>query len=180
MMRQRGFSLIEVLITMLIIMFGLLGLAGMQLMAINNTEIARYKNLATILASNMTAKIQTNTAYWSAAPSSITITGPATGPAITGGPPSYAGSCVDIVCTKDQMAYFDLNTWGAAIAGGLPSGAASIACVSTTSPPVCTITIRWTEKNIALTNPSGTESGPLANGTQNPNNNFQTLVSVPL
>ena len=45
MKQQKGFSLLEVLISMVIIMFGLLGIAGTQMLAINNTENARYQGV---------------------------------------------------------------------------------------------------------------------------------------
>ena len=55
MKQQKGFSLLEVLISMVIIMFGLLGIAGTQMLAINNTENARYQGVATTLASSLAA-----------------------------------------------------------------------------------------------------------------------------
>lgn len=176
MMRQRGFSMIEVLVTLLVVMFGLLGLAGMQLMAVNNTEVARYKNIATIMASSMAAKMQTNTGYWGTPPTTISVTGST----LTGGPTGSAGTtCVGTPCTQaSDVAFADLISWGNAMATGLPSGSGTISCTLNPSPAVCTVTVTWLEKNIAIVNPTGAASGPLAAGKSS-TNSFQTLVSIP-
>jgi type IV pilus assembly protein PilV len=174
MKKQRGLSLLETLISMVIIMFGVLGIAGMQLYAVNNTEVARYKNVATVIASSLAAKIQANTGYWGSPPASLQVNGST----ITNGPAAYAGGCTNVVCTASQMAYTDLLKFGTDMALRLPSGNATITCSQTLTPAVCTIAISWSEKNIALTGASG-GAGGLATGS-NTTNSYQTLVSIPL
>lgn len=182
---QRGFSLLEVLVSMLVIMFGLLGIAGMQMLAVNNTETARYNTMATIFASNMAAKMQGNKAYWGTPPNSVSVDGPT----VTGGPASTSADCFATSCGPSAMAYYDLKNWGQSLLGsvngtvaaqGLPGGYAAITCSSASSPAVCTLIIYWTEKNIALTTPTAVASaavGPLASGTSS-THNYQTLVSI--
>lgn len=63
--KSRGFSMLEVLVTLVIILIGVLGVAGMQMLAINNTQIARTHSLAAILASSLAAEMQVNEPYWS-------------------------------------------------------------------------------------------------------------------
>lgn len=48
--RQRGFTLLEALVAMLITAFGLLGLVGMQLMLSHNADVAKQRGEATRLA----------------------------------------------------------------------------------------------------------------------------------
>ena len=172
--KESGFAMLEVLISMLIIMFGVLGIAGMQMLAINNTENARYQSLATILASSMAAKMQANKAYWAAPATLISV-----GSTITNSPSSYTGTCIGSVCSAADMATYDLITWRNSITGLLPSGTASISCPGLTSPTVCRLTLTWSEKNIALNNSIGGESGALATGTVKPYS-YQTLVSIQL
>ena len=178
---QSGFSLLEVLVSMLIIVFGLLGMAGMQLLAVNNTETARYNTMAAMFASSMAAKMQGNSAYWSsppgAPPNLVTINGTS----VINGPPFTSADCVAAVCNATQIAYYDLSSWGQSLLGsvngtvaaqGLPNGNANISCPSG-SPAVCTLTIFWNEKNIALITPSAAGSaaaGPLASGTSSVHN----------
>ena len=175
MKRESGFAMLEVLISMLIIMFGVLGLAGMQMLAINNTENARYQSLATVLASSMAAKMQANKAYWAAPATLISV-----GTTITNSPSSYAYSCINTVCSPADMATSDLKQWQANITTLLPSGTARIDCPGLTSPTVCNLTVIWSVKNIALNNPTGTESGALATGSVNLCYTYQTLVSIQL
>lgn len=170
--------MLEVLISLLIIALGVLGMAGIQLLSINNTEIARYQSIAALLGSSMAAEIQGNTAYWATPPTSITI---ASGGSITGGPGTYTVNCVTTVCSASQMAAYDLNNFATNLSSNasseLPSGQASITC-PTATPTVCTIYIQWQEKNIALTGTrlTGT-ANPFANGNFG-TQSYQTMVTV--
>jgi type IV pilus assembly protein PilV len=190
MKKEHGFAMLEVLISLLVILFGALGIAGMQLMAINNTETARYQSVATMLASSMSAKMQTNYEYWSTVvpPGYITVVGSTitgSGVAVV---PSYTGLCRNTDLTAVMTAACDLKNWGAAMARlansdgdtfygmALPGASGKIECQPST-PMVCKLTISWSEKNIALGNPTGTEMGVLAAGTAQPHS-YQTLVSI--
>ncbi|MDR3393180.1 MAG: type IV pilus modification protein PilV [Sulfuriferula sp.] len=171
MKKELGFAMLEVLISFLIIMIGVLGLAGLQMMAINNTEVARYQSLAVLLASNMATQMQSNAAYWGTAPTNITVTNTS----ITGGP-AAGPNCGSTLCTGPEMANYDLQNWGASVASTLPSGNGQITCVANT-PAVCTLTLFWLEKNVALSNPTGAETGQLASG-QSATHNYQTMVTI--
>lgn len=60
--QQRGFSLIEVLATIIIITFGLIGLAGLQARAINSEFESYQRSQAVTLAYDMAERIRTNRA----------------------------------------------------------------------------------------------------------------------
>lgn len=177
--RQAGFSMLEVLVSLLIILIGVLGMAGIQMLAVNNTGNANDQSLAAILASSLAAEIQGNAAYWAQAPASIAVTGTS----VTGGPPSSGANCSNTgnspvgspLCTPAQMAYYDLSNWGGSLASALPSGTGAIACTAT--PLVCTITLGWAAKNVASNNPTGAETGALASGTVG-QRTYQTTVTV--
>lgn len=184
-MAQRGFSLLEVLVSMLVIMFGLLGIANMQMLAVNNTETGRYNSMAAMFASDMAARMQGNKAYWGAPSNSISVNGTT----VTNGPASTSKNCASVSCSGPELAYYDLRNWGASLLGsvngtvasqGLPGGNAAIACNTASSPTVCTLTINWTEKNIGLTTSTVAASSPtgaLATGTSS-THSHQTLVSI--
>ncbi len=61
-MNEKGFSLIELMIAMVILAIGLLGLAGLQGTAINGNHHGNMISRATVLAQNTIELIQ-NTAY---------------------------------------------------------------------------------------------------------------------
>ena len=60
--RQRGATLIEVLVAMLILSVGLLGLAGMQMTALKSNQSAYYRSQATVLAYDIIDRMRANRA----------------------------------------------------------------------------------------------------------------------
>lgn len=58
--RQRGVSLLEVLIAVLVLSVGLLGVAGLQTANIRNTQSAHQRTMAVLLASSMGERIRAN------------------------------------------------------------------------------------------------------------------------
>ena len=174
MNRQAGFSMLEVLVALIIIMLGALGMAGIQLMAINNTEIARYQSLAALLGSSMSAQMQGNTAYWGTSPGTITVS--QTTGAVSNGP-SGGADCTAIACAPSLLAAYALQNWATLVHNTLPSGGATVACPIGTTPQICIVTLSWTENNVAINNPTGGETGNFASGRQS-NQSYQTLVTV--
>ncbi|MHB1655104.1 MAG: type IV pilus modification protein PilV [Burkholderiales bacterium] len=174
MKQELGFTMLEILVSMIVIMIGVLGIAGMQMLSINNTEIARYQSLAALSASGIAAKMQANPAYWvTPATNTITINGTSVG----SGP--AAGNCLNAVCSPTQLAGYDLQNFGQMISSVLPSGQATITCTTAiATPTVCALQLNWLEKNVALNNPSSTNAGNIfSSGTENVQS-YQTEVSI--
>lgn len=59
---QMGVSLIEVLVTMVILAIGLLGVAGMQVMSVKNTQVAAQRSIATQQAYDIVERMRANLA----------------------------------------------------------------------------------------------------------------------
>jgi len=57
---QRGFSLIEALVSILLLSFGLLALAGLQLRVLSDSSGASSQNIAARLAGEMAERIRAN------------------------------------------------------------------------------------------------------------------------
>jgi len=100
--RQFGFTLIEVLVTMVILAIGLLGLAGLQLSALKNNTTAYERSQATILAYEIIDRMRAN---------GTTVAGYAT--ALGTAPQSLVVNCQKNTanCTPAQLAQFDVNQW---------------------------------------------------------------------
>jgi type IV pilus assembly protein PilV len=159
--RQLGFTLLEVMVSLIIISAGLLGVAKMQALALTNTSVASLRSLAAIEAASLAATMHENRAYWAtAAPAAnaggikITGSGPASTPTITAAASLTAsvdctsGTAVPY-CTADNLAAYDLQQWAAAVNFVLPNYNAVITCTGV-SPVSCTIAISWQERAVAL------------------------------
>jgi type IV pilus assembly protein PilV len=163
---QSGFSMLEVLISMILIIIGVMGMAGIQLLAIKKTMGAQYQGVSAMLASDMVNKMQANIGYWG-------VSSPSTATAVNAtitinGAAVSANNCNGAICTPAQMASFDLSTWGKNIANALPSGTGNIACQNATLPFRCTITVNWIVNT----------TGIFATGSLNIPYNYQTVVTL--
>jgi len=149
---QRGVSLLEVLIALLVIAVGVLGLTKMQALSIANTQASGSRGLVALQASSLAALLRGNKGYWQGGPgaalctintctfsgASTTVLGAA--PALT----SCQGSTSAATCTPTQMAGLDIATWMTNINTQIPSYTAIVTCSGT--PTSCTIQINWYEK----------------------------------
>ncbi|WP_203143961.1 type IV pilus modification protein PilV [Marinobacter mangrovi] len=58
--RQRGFTMIEVLVAVLILAIGLLGVAGVQLLSMQQTSNANMRSVATMYAQDVAERVRAN------------------------------------------------------------------------------------------------------------------------
>jgi len=163
---QRGFSLMEVMVALVVTTVGLLGLAKMESLALSSTGVASARSLAAIEASSIAAAMHANPGYWAdggLSQPSIVITNAAN-------PYATAASCYNVPgtssCTPAAMAAYDLQQWAVALNNVLPGYVATIACTpaGSTAPVTCTITIQWSENAVA-SNGQQTQMGSLATPT---------------
>lgn len=124
---SQGFSLIEVLITMIIISFGMLGLAKLQLNAMVGVQSASYANKAANFAQQMTEIIATNpsafNSYQLSANQQITL----------------LNDCTINNCTSSELAKHDVKLWQINISKSLPAGQAEIV----TDANQVNVIVRW-------------------------------------
>ena len=100
---KSGFAMLEVLISILVIAFGLLGLAGLQGFSIRNNHNAYLRSQATLFAYDITDRIRANrTGLNSGFYDSGTV---ATGT----GACQFSGS--PAICSAAQLAAYDLFVW---------------------------------------------------------------------
>jgi type IV pilus assembly protein PilV len=137
-----GFTMIEVLITLIILSLGLLGLAGMQATGLKSNHEAYMRSQATLLAYDMSDRMRANMAGVSAGNYNN----------ISGIPQSYT-DCESNACTPAQMAVFDTYQWNTALADKLPSGQGTV----TTSGGISTLSVMWDHERSGA---SGTDCDP--------------------
>ena len=100
---ERGLSMFEILITILVVSIGLLGLAGLQFTGLRAANNAQEHTLATLLAQDIEERIRTNTAAAAASAYNNVTLDSTSSPAVV--------DCVTANCTDTQMANFDIYQW---------------------------------------------------------------------
>lgn len=131
--KQRGFTLLEVLITLVILAIGLLGLAGMQAIGLKNNSSAYQRSQATQMAYDIADRMRANIAAIGNYRTSVTAPSTAT---IKTGCTTTAG------CSATDMAENDLYEWNLALTNStatLPMVDATITAAS----EIYTISITW-------------------------------------
>jgi len=121
--RQHGFSLLEVLVSIVIIAVGALGAAGMQINALKNTGSANDRYRAASLASAMVDTLRANRTE--------AVTGNANFVSAVA-----AGSCTGTPNTK-------ITGWQNQIACELPNGKGGVAINAFTKR--ATVTVEWND-----------------------------------
>ena len=123
--RSKGFSLLEVLIAILIVATGVLGIAGLQIVSLQNNTSALFRTQANQMAYDIIDRARANPV----ADYSLDIDADA--PA--------APDCTNMDCDSDQMANYDLNVWLTDITATLPQGDASVVVAGN----LFTVTVEW-------------------------------------
>ena len=139
---QAGFTLVEALVTFLILAIGLLGLAGLQAKGLQFDQSAYQRTQAVLLAADISDRMRANLA--TARASSYTV---AFGDAV-----SSTANCNTSTCTVATMAKYDLTQWKIALAQLLPRGDGKIVTTAGVAPAVtATITVHWDELHSGVT-----------------------------
>ena len=150
---QRGITLIEVLVAVLIFSIGLLGVAGLLVMSVRSNHAAYLRTQVTFLAQSMADRMQANPiGVW--------------GGDYNGRYPIRSTQACDSGCGPKQQALHDQGVWSSQLQSFLPAGAqATIACNQTglayipgsdqlaLQPPYggsCKMTMTWTELGAGL------------------------------
>ena len=144
---ERGFSLLEVLIALLVLSVGLLGIAGLQTVSLQFNHQSFQRTQATVLISEMFEKIIANP---QAARNGIfdNVGFLATSASYTG-----YGSCPS-ACSVADLATYDINQWKRAIEDNtkLAQGQGTIARQPDPDPTsrVYNITVFWVENGLPM------------------------------
>jgi len=159
--RASGFTLIEVLVSLIIIAVGMLGLAKIQALTYASTGIASLQSLAAFQASSLVSAMRANRGYWASVATPFTFT--ATGTTITTATDATLKNtyvCTsgggDAPCTPVKVAAYDLQNWVTALNNVLPNPTATISCPTPAggTPLGCTIQVNWVENNVAINSQS--------------------------
>ena len=109
---QRGVSIVEALVALVVLSVGMLGIANMYLESLRSNRSARARTVAIQLVNDMADRIRSNRG--GLADYNIT----------QGTPPTTPGKiCSNAECTPKELAQYDLSQWYTAVQDALPKGA---------------------------------------------------------
>ena len=144
----RGFTLIEIMITVLILGIGLLGLAGLQTKGLQYDHVAFMRSQAAIQADDIVDRMRANIIEAQASTYDVAFNSS----------PGSAADCAATACDGATMGAYDLTVWKLNLAEILPGGDGEITTVPSVNgnaPAVdATITVHWDE---ARTGATGTD-----------------------
>ena len=130
---QHGFSLIEAMVSLVVLSVGMMGIAAMYGQGLAAGRTAQFRTQAVNLASDMADRSRVNRLAQAA----------------------YSGAAADnqcdpqtgggVSCAPAQMAAHDLFVWEEQVGRLLPNGEASVDFDGTTVPATYTIEISWDE-----------------------------------
>lgn len=133
--KNRGFTLLEVLISVVVLSIGLLGIAGLQAFGQQNNHSAYLRTQATALAYDMIDRMRAN---------KVGVAG-GNYNAVDTTTTTYAnpGCASGTTCSAALMAQYDAYDWQTSLASQLPSGNGQV--VGAGSGSVFTITVMWND-----------------------------------
>ncbi|MBP6711125.1 MAG: type IV pilus modification protein PilV [Propionivibrio sp.] len=117
-----GFTLIEVLVSIVIVSFGLLGVAGLLSTGLKSTQGSLQRTQASLLAYDMADRMRMNRAA------------------------ARNGEYVTDTETTNAVAISDKEAWDEAVASSLPSGAGTVTMPATN---IYSITVQWDDSKVA-------------------------------
>lgn len=124
--KAKGFTLIEILVSVLVLALGLLGLAALQANGLKNTQLAYNRSQAIHLAQDIADRIRANSeavgTYADVNNNNQRDTTEATKPK-----GQIVAACLTAVgCSKEQLAQTDIRQWHNGIGDALPMGCGSV------------------------------------------------------
>jgi len=139
--KQYGFSMIEILITIVIISIALLGSAGLQAYSLKTNMGGQFRNQAAFLVADIIERMEANKAY---SVNALTAYGDAnsTTPTTT--------DCAAAPCSNAVLAAYDVTNWLSAISAVLPQGTGTISGVPG-NPASYQVVVNWVDRKTNTT-----------------------------
>ncbi|GMU42671.1 MAG: type IV pilus modification protein PilV [Xanthomonadales bacterium] len=161
---QRGFTLIEVMVALLIFSVGLMGMAGLMVLSVKTNQSAYLRTQASFLAQSMADRIMVNRALVTSYVGTYNASTAAASDPCTSG----------ATCSPAQMVLRDQALWSQQMVAFLPNPTARVACNGAVlgnaaqagaSPfnGLCTLTIEWDESTLTRGTLSATPAAATAN-----------------
>ena len=130
--KYRGDTMIEVLVTVLILAVGVLGVAAMQVTTFQNLGASHSASVAAMVADDFAERMRANGAVVLANTYNHSEN-----------PLVAFKDCAKETCNTSELAGYDIGSWWVALGANLPLGQGVVARVGTSN--IFTLTVRWDE-----------------------------------
>ncbi len=127
---ERGFTMVEVMVALMIFAIGMLGLARLQATALQNNHVAYQHTVATRLAYDMTERVRANPAG---------ALGGAYNSISSDAVPQHVDCYSGEGCSAASLAAMDAHEWLTAVGNNLPSGRGEVSG----DGRLFTVTVMW-------------------------------------
>jgi len=132
---QRGDTMIEVLVTIIILAVGVLGAAALQVTTLKNLSTSHSASAAAIIAEDLGERMRAN-------PTAALADG-----YVHNAAPGVFPDCVAGVCDMAQLAEYDIGSWWDQLTVVLPAGTAEVTrdIAAPVGTNIFVLTVRWDE-----------------------------------
>jgi type IV pilus assembly protein PilV len=161
--KQHGFTMMEVLVSVLVVSFGMLGIAGTLFTADRSATSSYARQQAVQFAYDILDRMRANRTEAAVAGGAYTTTSLPTQPT----------SCYSAPCSAAGMAAFDVWQWQSNIAANLPNAAGSVT-IAASGGGTYTVTVSVTWSDIS----GASAFTPSASASTSPANAIQTYTVV--
>jgi len=128
---QRGDTMIEVLVTIIVIAVGVLGAAALQVTTLKNLSSSHSATVAALVAEDLSERMRAN-------PSAVLANDYVHDAAPTGYP-----DCSANTCDEQQLANYDMGSWWNQLTALLPAGSGEV--TRNVGTDTFVVTVRWDE-----------------------------------
>lgn len=151
--RSRGFTLVELLISLVVVAIGLLGFASLQMGSMQRLEQAKVSQNASGALRDLVERISSLPAAAKAGEFDFDNLA-------NGNAPVASKDCTDVACTTKEQADMELARWFARIKERAPSPRFSVVSVAQDDGRLVTISLVW---DAALTGQGAADAGVVTN-----------------
>lgn len=138
---QSGFSMLEILVTLIILALGLLGTAALQAQSMRTVQGGQFRSHAVLLTADIAERMEGNKPGAVAGAYVVDV----------GENTASTRDCSTEACTGDELALFDLETWQNNLSDQLPGASWEITQTTAGNPSVYTIVVSWVDRRTNVT-----------------------------
>jgi type IV pilus assembly protein PilV len=139
-MNERGLSMIEILVALTIVAFGMLGLLGLQARALSVQKDAFHRRQAAELVAQLAERMRANPLAFLAGRYALSFH-------VSASAPSIASACA-APCTSAQVAARDLDEWQIELRRRIPGAAAYLQWEAANRSGIA-VAVAWPEPHAA-------------------------------